>query len=184
MGNAGDQMQPRMDSVIKGILGCRFCHRFGHIFGQYYTRDNVHDAGPAWRVPTFYAGELTDNEVKFAYISGMFIAMVFGGIHCLAWSSSQLAMEQLLWHSASLTIIRAPVLMMIHPLLIWDREDLDIVRLAILYFIFLGASFFYALGRLLLLVLPFLYLRSLPARGITKCLVDDVHTEHTLMCYL
>ena len=85
MGNVDSQMTPRIDEFIQQTLGPRFLCQFGRIFGHHYTRDNDRRAKQACRVHNFYAGDLNPDQVKCASYHGLFVAMAFGGIHCLAW---------------------------------------------------------------------------------------------------
>ena len=173
MGNIDDELTPRMKKVIEGILGARYYCQFGRIWGHLHKRDSPLPKDPSGeRAPTFYAGERVldtghwiDKRVVPAAVFGFFIAIGFGGIHCLAWSFEFPShLERLLWRSASLTITCAPVLLAIHPLWLWGPKVYNVFDV-ILFLIYVGAGFSYLLGRLLLLVLPFLCLRSLPAEA-------------------
>ena len=174
MGNIDDRLTPRMERVIGCILGARYCCQFGRNWGNRHKRDSPlpEELDPRERAPTFYAGERVldtgywiDKRVIRAGVFGFFVAVGFGGIHCLAWSfETPSHLERLLWRSASLTITCAPVLLAIHPLWLWGPKDYNVLDV-ILLLIYVGAGFSYLLGRLLLLVLPFLCLRSLPAEA-------------------
>jgi hypothetical protein len=64
-------------------------------------------------IPTFYAGEIEEDSKSYIalLIVEMIIAMIFGGIHCIAWSFSfPTHVEQILWRASSITIISASVL--------------------------------------------------------------------------
>lgn len=173
MGNIDDELTPRMEKIIKGIFGARYYCQFGRIWGHLHKRDSPLPKDPSGeRAPTFYAGERVldtghwiDKRVVPAAVFGFFIAIGFGGIHCLAWSFEFPShLERLLWRSASLTITCAPVLLAIHPLWLWGPKVYNVFDV-ILFLIYVGAGFSYLLSRLLLLVLPFLCLRSLPAEA-------------------
>ncbi|KAI9507072.1 hypothetical protein F5148DRAFT_1208326 [Russula earlei] len=77
-------------------------------------------------------------------------ALTFGGIHCTGWSFAfPSSTERILWRVASVYITAAPALF----IMIASMADDTMFNM------FLSS---YILGRLVLLVLPFLSLRSLP----------------------
>ena len=82
----------------------------GRMWGLDYGGDHEIKAG-ATQVPTFYSGITTASEYILPLSAGMAIAMVFGGIHCVAWSFQPPShAEQLLWRISSLTITCIPAL--------------------------------------------------------------------------
>ena len=89
--------------------------------------------------------------------------MVFGSVHCFGWSFAFLSpAEELLWRIASISVTSAPLLAIAMQIpTSMPPEWIEIM----LGFIFLAASFLYLIGRLILLVLPFMSLRSLPAEA-------------------
>ncbi|KAI9448967.1 hypothetical protein F5148DRAFT_987816, partial [Russula earlei] len=123
------------------------------------------------RVGTFYPHEW-GNELRsaFAWVAVLGITLTFGGIHCIGWSFSfPSSAEQTLWRVASVTITAVPILFPVFPLL--DRDDSGDGNLSRFFFnlglLFLSlcvvaSPLLYMLSRLVLLVLPFLSLRSLP----------------------
>jgi hypothetical protein len=124
----------------------------------------------AQQVPAFHAGELTVNEVYLAVTAAFVIAMIFGGIHCVAWSFEFPSYtEQLLWRIASISITSGPVLaFLLAPVGYWDYQS--VIRIptwlnTIFGIITITGSTAYVTGRIVLLVLPFMSLRSLPAEA-------------------
>jgi hypothetical protein len=112
------------------------------------------------RVPTFYAGEIDgESQSYFAlFIAEILIAMVFGGIHCIAWSFSfPTHVEQLLWRASSIAIISTPILIPVMLPLMFVFYDYIFGKLIIFF-----PPFIYVFSRLILLVLSFISLRSLP----------------------
>ncbi|KAI9451247.1 hypothetical protein F5148DRAFT_986638, partial [Russula earlei] len=113
------------------------------------------------RVSTFYPDDW--DPVGMGSFAPIFFVLVvgstFGGIHCIGWSSTFSSItERTLWRAASVSITVVPLLL---PLFMFIRDpdhwyDLPV---AITVLILIGA---YLVGRLMLLVLPFLSLRSLP----------------------
>jgi hypothetical protein len=113
----------------------------------------------AKNVPTFYAGpELSDDEGRVAVYATCAIAMVFGSVHCIGWSFAFPSYaEELLWRIASISVTSVPVPLAYVVLMSMDRPGRFGLTLA--------GSILYLIGRLILLVLPFMSLRSLPAEA-------------------
>jgi hypothetical protein len=118
------------------------------------------------RVSTFYSGEIQERGKSFfaLYFAEMIIAMVFGGIHCIAWSFSfPTHVERILWRASSIAIISTPFLVLVF-ILVFAFLGLNISD----FFDFFGhllAIFLpciYVFSRLILMVLSFISLRSLP----------------------
>ncbi|KAI9507076.1 hypothetical protein F5148DRAFT_981929 [Russula earlei] len=113
------------------------------------------------RVATFYSGaEVTDSERDdfSAAAAGLATALVFGAIHCTGWSFTfPSSAERTLWRVASISIMAIPALLTI---VAFAGEALGCGILAPMIG-FLTISL-YILSRLVLLLLPFLSLRSLP----------------------
>jgi hypothetical protein len=115
------------------------------------------------RVPTFYAGRIdADSQSYIAlFIVETLIAMVFGGIHCIAWSFSfPTHVEHLLWRASSIAIISTPFLVLA-TLISLGCLDLDVLDNFLYLFLFF-IPFVYIFFRLILMVLSFISLRSLP----------------------
>ncbi|KZP06874.1 hypothetical protein FIBSPDRAFT_763657 [Athelia psychrophila] len=95
----------------------------------------------------------------------LFVAMVFGAVHCMAWYSEfQTHLELQLWRSSAITIIAVPVAFAVGyivAVMIDDHVDFDI-------FLLIGALYtpiaiIYVAARLILIILSFTSLRALPA---------------------
>jgi hypothetical protein len=115
----------------------------------------------AKRVPTFYSGR-TGSETISALVAGMVIAMVFGGIHCVAWSFQFPShTEQLIWRISSLTITCVPPLELVCGVIAAFTEDRSNWARNLFLAIIILAIIPYIIARLTLLVLPFMALRSL-----------------------
>ncbi|KAH9959070.1 hypothetical protein BC827DRAFT_1135276 [Russula dissimulans] len=119
------------------------------------------------RVGTFYPRDW--DYWNKAWRLGMVIAVIasaFGGIHCIGWSFIfPSSTEKKLWHVASVSITSIPVPLFLLQFLI-ESGLLDDVNDRGGLWIILPCSvlhlFLYVLSRLVLLILPFLCLRSLP----------------------
>ncbi|KAI9449026.1 hypothetical protein F5148DRAFT_1248780, partial [Russula earlei] len=112
------------------------------------------------RVNTFYPrkGVSSTTRKTSAQLIVTAAALAFGGIHCLGWSFIfPSSTERTLWRFASVSIVAVPILYLLLILALhqWDIEDFIGGVLLILLFP-------YMFGRLVLLILPFLCLRSLP----------------------
>ena len=126
-----------------------------------------------FRVPTFYSPTLHDTENDYVTVSlvilGVCVSLVFGSIHCIAWSfrfpSTQ---EKKLWRVSAVLISAVPlVILLISSPLRKLEEKFSETRMTepfslISSIVFTTAYFAYILARLALLVLPFTALRMLP----------------------
>ena len=126
------------------------------------------------RVPTFYSGPVINEEQWYTLLVTELFAMVFGGIHCIAWSFHfPSGTEQLLWQISSSAITCVPALFIVASLVIMDKQKRSKVsRLALnlLVVILSLLGLLYALARVTLLVLALTSLRSLP--------IDAYHTVY------
>lgn len=123
------------------------------------TSDDI--APGAVCVPMFYSGKLIPNNMeRHATLAASAIATLFGAIHCIAWFFEfESHTEKWLWRISSLTITSIPLV-----LFVGFRFDTHIkTGVQTVGFPFaLLAGILYILARMLLLVLPFVSLRSLP----------------------
>ncbi|KAI9509150.1 hypothetical protein F5148DRAFT_978758 [Russula earlei] len=105
------------------------------------------------RVNTFYPGEWVTGKFPFIMFTVVTVTLVFGGIHCIGWSFTfPSSAEKTLWRVASVTIT-------VFPLLFMPVSFLDGYFFIILPHVML---LLYLFCRLVLLVIPFVFLRSLP----------------------
>jgi hypothetical protein len=141
-------------------------NRFERMFTLIFPdRDDEHkvDLLREKRVPTFYAGTIEDQSKAWytLILVEMIIAMAFGGIHCIAWSFAfPTHIEQILWRASSIAIISIPLLWAVAIILeYFDLESVGI-SFAVIATLF---SIIYPFSRLVLLIISFTSLRSLPA---------------------
>ncbi|KAI9507953.1 hypothetical protein F5148DRAFT_1200841 [Russula earlei] len=111
------------------------------------------------RVQTFYPHGWVVGRMHFAVSIVTAVTLAFGAIHCVGWSFAfPLGIERTLWRVASVSIAVVPILFL---LLVFASIPCNISDSVATTIAFLLLSL-YILGRLTLLVLPFLCLRSLP----------------------
>ncbi|KAI9512679.1 hypothetical protein F5148DRAFT_973266 [Russula earlei] len=114
------------------------------------------------RVGTFYPHAWATTRLAFALVAVVGVTLAFGGIHCIGWSFSfPSSAEQTLWRVASVTISAVPILCSIMPLITRLHDSGYVYVSGFLALVIVVSTYFYMLSRLVLLVLPFLYLRSL-----------------------
>lgn len=117
------------------------------------------------RVPKFWSGGAeNDNSVLAADIIALFVAMIFGAVHCIAWSYEfPSPIERLLWRISAIIIVAVPVCMILLTFMIRDlfgyRSYTPMQRVGEVFLAI--CAIFYIASRLILLVLSFTTLRSL-----------------------
>ena len=136
-----------------------------YVIGEqdYTTRLDQHD-----RVPTFWSSSdsLNGNIPLYADIIALLVAMVFGAVHCAAWSYTFPSIaERVWWRTSAIAITAIPILMAaafaaFDPFFPPDTFDnlFDYFP-----FVCMGLSgLLYILARIVLLSLSFTTLRDLP----------------------
>jgi hypothetical protein len=148
---------------VEAVSGYRPLDSFGRIAGL----DGDFKAGEKG-IPAFYSGGLENDEDARSNIVAMVTAMIFGAVHCIAWSFQFPShSEQLSWRLASLSITCLPMCPWLAVLL----ENRTVIRLAgrsilgvgnFLFFgLTVGSVVLYCISRIMLLVIAFSSLRSL-----------------------
>ncbi|KAI9508227.1 hypothetical protein F5148DRAFT_1284313 [Russula earlei] len=117
------------------------------------------------RVDTFYPQHWVSGTRK-RILAGCIVAAVavtFGGIHCSGWSFAFPSnTERVLWRVASVSIVAIPIPYTLLVVLLLAQPGIKDSLPGMLGILHMILIFAYMLGRLALLVLPFLCLRSLP----------------------
>jgi hypothetical protein len=119
------------------------------------------------RVTTFYPDDWGRSwmDVFLVMVPVAAIASAFGGIHCIGWSFIfPSSLEQTLWRLASVSITIVPIVI---PSLAYATGRLPREYIAqqedfYAFITWILPLFFYIFGRFVLIVIPFLCLRSLP----------------------
>lgn len=116
-------------------------------------------------VPTFYAGNPNGSQLNASALMALAVSIIFGGgVHCVAWSFSfPSRTERVLWHISCITITAGPALWSLHLGLSIKGITLPRVSWAASW-IFGGVVVvpLYLVARIVLLILAFTTLRSLP----------------------
>lgn len=127
-------------------------------------------------VPTFYAGELeTWAANKNANLVFGTVAIIFGAIHCIAWTAAFPShTEQVLWRISSVAIIGVPgiylIIFIVGNILLNMAYGNSKTMKSIMKIIMSPLILVYLIARIVLFILAFLSLRSLP-----PCTFEAVH---------
>jgi len=157
-------------NAFKHIMS-RARHYLGYIFHPFAASTGISvdfEGRRVKRMPTFYAGPGDDSEKAYTYFATGLVAMIFGAIHCIAWSFHfPSRTEQMFWRISSIVIVSTPTFytlllllkvvfsshwVSLHSLPKWVRALLLTFSLTL-----------YVLARVTLLVLAVTSLRSLPS---------------------
>ena len=120
-------------------------------------------------VPTFYAP--SSKSDKFAIIIGLFVGILFGGIHCVAWSFDFPSIpEKYIWRTSAATITAVPLIFFVIVENVRHRDGIQLGTPDDCFHYFSGlriltvcfAIILYCISRAALVVLPLLSLRRLP----------------------
>ncbi|KAF7980020.1 hypothetical protein HWV62_40136 [Athelia sp. TMB] len=119
------------------------------------------------RVPTFWAGQPLENDYARADTVALFVAMVFGAVHCIAWSHSfQSQLEQQLWRAFAVAIIAVPVAFaVVSGLTVLIAQVIFRSNMLVEFILLMSCvplALVYIAARLLLIVMSFTSLRMLP----------------------
>ena len=139
----------------------RFFQAFDDMLGPDETLgDNI------LRVPTFYSSPNDDGGN--AIVLGVCVAIVFGAIHCIAWSFHFVTLpEQWAWRISAIFVLVLPITIVLISGLptIFDKKEHKTIGMKlykdILECILMSIACLYIVARIALLVLPFVALRVL-----------------------
>jgi hypothetical protein len=136
-------------------------------FGGFFDVGNCHTLGDKiLRVPTFYSPP--DEDEGAAIILGVCVSIVFGAIHCIAWSFHfATSPERWAWRISAILVSGLPIAFIdaIAFSKIFDKKEIKTTGMKLyeefLSFIAWSMLFIYIIARIALLVLPFMALRAL-----------------------
>lgn len=116
------------------------------------------------RVPTFWAGRLSERQRGIAAGISLSVAAGFGAVHFAVWNSSFPSQtERILWRVAAIAVMAVPLVFFLDAVYLYGvNPPMWYVNLTYYFVVPLGVAI-YIIARALLMVLPFLSLRSLPA---------------------
>ncbi|KZP34107.1 hypothetical protein FIBSPDRAFT_1035948 [Athelia psychrophila] len=135
----------KLETLLKAVMG---------------SQDDDANFSKLRQVPAFYAGKPTEWESIVADAIALAFAMVFGAVHCVAWAFAFPShAEMLIWRIASIALVGVPAIF-IFLIVLWACE-LKMAIKSLLILSLIGIPF-YLLARVMLLVLAFTTLRSLP----------------------
>jgi len=137
--------------------------RFFVAFGDMIFCDTLEDK--TLRVPTFYSPH--EEDTRTAILLGMCVSIMFGAIHCIAWSFHFATLpERWAWRISAILVSGLPIAFsaFLALLMIFDGKikttGIELYEIFIL-FILWSMFFLYVIARITLLVLPFMALRAL-----------------------
>jgi hypothetical protein len=131
------------------------------------TQDHNIDLSKEKRVPTFYAGQPKSVHITIAFVISLFMAAIFGAIHCIAWPFLFPShTEKLLWRASCVAILAYPIilalLLLVRRLEKHLNKRVESASLSILFVLVFVGNPAYIVARVFLLVVAFTALRSLP----------------------
>ncbi|KAF7975167.1 hypothetical protein HWV62_10353 [Athelia sp. TMB] len=143
------------DQIINGIAG-----------GQ----DDYVDLRQCKRVPTFWAGSLGDGYSGAVYGAdaiSLLVAMVFGAVHCIAWSDTfRSHLEQQMWRGSVIAIITVPaalvIALFVAGLIDWALSDSEELFTIIAGALYVPIAFIYVSARVILILISFTSLKTIP----------------------
>ena len=131
-----------------------------YIIGNQDTDDDM----LARKVPTFWSGNPTYNQAIAADIITLMVGIIFGAIHCIAWSFEFPSyMELVLWRISSVGIIATPAYFLVSYsfAVVYDLPDWVTVVIIIPTVTFM--PLLYIVARAATVALAFTSLRALPS---------------------
>ncbi|KAF7984869.1 hypothetical protein HWV62_10845 [Athelia sp. TMB] len=128
------------------------------------AQDRYGDLRRCTRVPTFWAAD-GDGDALIADGIALLVAMVFGAVHCIAWSYTfQSHLEQQLWRASAIAIISVPAALIpcfLVAALLDHHCGLKFKTILPIFYVPLASM--YIAARIILILVSFASLRMLPA---------------------
>ncbi|KAF7984855.1 hypothetical protein HWV62_10817 [Athelia sp. TMB] len=129
-------------------------------------QDDYVDLRECTRVPTFWAGDVDDDyDFITADVIALLVAMVFGAVHCIAWSYPfQSHLEQQLWRASAIAIVAVPAALAVSTIMAAYVGDLlGVGRNTVGAILYVPLALIYIAARIILILISFSSLRMLPA---------------------
>lgn len=133
------------------------------VFSGEEQRDDIREDDTC--VPTLWAGRLSRPKRGFAALFSVFMAIAFGGIHFIAWNSYfPTQPERTLWHVAAIIVVAVPVFFLLDTIFLINIPPgvPEWLKTVTFYLVIPAGLTTYVVGRIILMVLPFISLRALP----------------------
>ena len=145
-------------------LGYVFRHPFARFSSSLFDLSNCDTLeDKILRVPTFYSppNNLSDDYLRISNIYAMCVSIIFGAIHCIAWSFHFATLQECwAWRISAVLVLGLPI----PYVAVVDLGDIFYKRnrMALYTTILVAILSLYIMARITLLILPFAGLRALP----------------------
>ena len=131
-------------------------------------QDQYVDLRKCRQVPTFWAADHNHSVISYDAMSAdgivLLVAMVFGAVHCIAWSYAfHSPLEQHLWRASTIAIIAVPAALAVGfvvAFLLYNRLNVEAPTLMAIFYVPL--ALIYIAARIILIFISFSSLRMLP----------------------
>ena len=129
------------------------------------------------RVPTFWAGCRGTDEYRADAIA-LWVAIVFGAIHCIAWTGTFPShIEQQLWRASALAITTVPAVIVVGSQLSRAFSDAHILFYIMIAVILVPLVLIYIVARLVLIIISITSLTMLPV-AVYQTVRWTIHVPH------
>ena len=166
------QRQQKKHGSLLGIIYVFMLHPIWNFFNALLDLTictNLEKSSPL-RVPTFYGFEAAPNDFFLSCV-GTTVGVIFGGIHCVAWSFQFASLqERLMWRISAASVTMLPIIIVasvwLFPALgevFGQSTRLGKISRPVGLFVLPTFVGLYIFARIILLVLPCIALRALPA---------------------
>ncbi|KAF7984840.1 hypothetical protein HWV62_10787 [Athelia sp. TMB] len=131
------------------------------------NQDGYVDLRECPRVPTFWAGNCDNEDAGIADIIALVVAMVFGAVHCIAWSDGfRTPLERQLWRTSAITVVAVPpalAVVLVAAMLVENIFGISSEHITIgIVSFYVPLALMYVAARLALIAISFTSLSMLP----------------------
>lgn len=132
------------------------------MFGGEMEEENIEST--AISVPALWAGRLDGRSRAWAATISIFLAMGFGAVHCVGWNGAFLSeTEKILWRIASASVVAVPFVFFLDAVFLATVAAPEWWHGVTWWLALPFGIFTYVIARGILIALPLVSLRSLPA---------------------